>query len=928
MYMNHRLLLTACLVCLISLCPLVPTVAQQSIKLTTTKQTKGNSNTKKFNLELCVTSPQDVIIDWGDGRIDTTRVEVTSPEEGVSKHRRHFQDGKSEHTVTILGQISYLKVKGQKLKSVDITRASDLVELSITSEANLTSLDASACSALRKLICSSNQLNSLLLPNGLSLLDCSNNALGITDLPDLYTGMSKEDYLFGEQRAHPIASTLVRGLRVDLTSYTNRRGVTKEEQQTEFTWYDADGNEIDHTKYQERGGVFTFAEQPETSIHCVYSTPAFPEIEFKTQPVELQAEPSTLYRFGYSYGAPSARGSEKAGGKLWYAGGPLFINQDLAPFSGDKIAGIRVYLHQDYAQSKVFIRAGLDQKKGNLAEQLVDLKTGWNEILFDHLVDMPQDSLLAAYFIRTESKSDVVLAGDRSIFNANHLWEMIQDRQEAPDPLAPFYETTWINSSKDLPAAPVQLLLKGSDPTHFENRISVIGFYPPFYAPINVQGESECPILLANRGLNKIDHVAVKYCFDRGTPITVELPIHLEPYEQQTIDGDYLRMPIPYRDTERHLLTLTLSSINGADGHISNASWTQLTQGYHQDRVYPRTPLIETLMSEGDPFAANAEKNLTSLLASKSWIGHNIIRMDYHLGIGDRSDAYELPQSIFDDAVGRLAILSGEPGYSSDQETVIPSIMVDRDIMTNYALYLYKGSPFLPILDNNSLARMLISDAIEAPGFAELSIIQSMSDTPQATRFNVSGVISRDLHDVSNLSITLLLIEGDLVGTQTIFDPFRHEVVEQEGFVHAPTVRAFITNPQGEHLTVADDLSYQYDSPDVILRGMNPDKCKVVAFIHKNSPHEKINNMVLNSTASTVDIQKINAVNPQPHTTDPEVSCSIAHGTLFVTGEIRSVALYDALGKVVDTEGLTSGVYIARIVDAQGGVHIFKLCCD
>ena len=106
--MNHRLLLTACLVCLISLCPLVPTVAQQSIKLTTTKQTKGNSNTKKFNLELCVTSPQDVIIDWGDGRIDTTRVEVTSPEEGVSKHRRHFQDGKSEHTVTILGQISYL----------------------------------------------------------------------------------------------------------------------------------------------------------------------------------------------------------------------------------------------------------------------------------------------------------------------------------------------------------------------------------------------------------------------------------------------------------------------------------------------------------------------------------------------------------------------------------------------------------------------------------------------------------------------------------------------------------------------------------------------------------------------------------------------------------------------------------------------------
>ena len=111
------------------------------------------------------------------------------------------------------------------------------------------------------------------------------------------------------------------------------------------------------------------------------------------------------------------------------------------------------------------------------------------------------------------------------------------------------------------------------------------------------------------------DRVTVKYSFDRGPETTIQLPVSLEPYQQQTVDGDHLRISIPYQNTERHTLSLQLTSVNGVDGHISNASWSQLTQGYHKDKVFPRTPLVETLMSEGDPFAANAEKNLTSLLA-------------------------------------------------------------------------------------------------------------------------------------------------------------------------------------------------------------------------------------------------------------------------------------------------------------------------
>lgn len=46
-----------------------------------------------------------------------------------------------------------------------------------------------------------------------------------------------------------------------------------------------------------------------------------------------------------------------------------------------------------------------------------------------------------------------------------------------------------------------------------------------------------------------------------------------------------------------------------------------------------------------------------------------------------------------------------------------------------------------------------------------------------------------------------------------------------------------------------------------------------------------------------------------------------------MSGETQSVALYDAQGRVVPTEELTPGLYIAKVVDMQGVMHIFKLLC-
>lgn len=910
------------------LCGVLPAQARQELKLTTNKTTRGNSNSKKFCVALCGDTTQDVIIDWGDTRIDTVRMKHANPDDGMSKFYRHFQDGKKEHTVSIKGDgVTHLKVTGQKLIATDFAQGTQLQSLTITGENALTSLDLAACSQLKHVACNNNSLATLTVPQTLTKLNCSGNCLSIAMLPDLATGMNVDDYVFAPQRPHALPGTMVQGMTIDLSAYTNRKGVTTQAQTTEFSFTDANGASLPADSYENIGaGIYKFKQLIEGGIVCHYSTEAFPNLEFSTLPFELTAQqPDETYRFGYSYGTPSAKGSEKAGSKLWYAAGPVFTSQELEAFKGDKITGVRAYLHQDYAGSKVFVRAGLDKAKGNLAEKIVDLKAGWNEINFDTPIEVPQDSLLVAYFIRTENKTDVVLSGDKSVFNRNHLWEMIQDRQEAPNPDADFYEKDWINSSKALPAAPVQVLLTGNK-AHFENRLTVVGFYPPFYAPIDNNNMSELPILLANRGLNNIETVEVTYTLDGGEKHAVELPVELAPYEQQSSNGNYLKMNMPYPDTQRHLLALELTKVNGtAQASIMNPTWSQLTQGYHKNKTYPRTPLVETLMSEGDPFAANAEKNVTSLLAQRTWAGHNIVRMDYHLGVGDHADNFELPEMVFNTSVGRLAIMSGEKGYTPEQETVLPSIMVDRDIMTTYAKYLYKGSPFMPVLDNSSMAQLLIADAIVAPGFAELSIMQNAAKEPQGTQFTIEGVISPDVVNPQDLYITVCLVEKGLMGKQLKFDPFTQEVATDEAFVHAPIVRAFVSYPSGDKLTVQANGNYSYQSPVVFLPGMNVDKTDVVAFIHRNAEGQKLGNMVLNTTSSNIDPNKINPESGVATIGKPNISCHFINGTLVIEGDYREAMLYDLQGHIMPHKHLAPGAYVARIVDTAGGVHLIKL---
>ncbi|MFC4665383.1 hypothetical protein [Falsiporphyromonas endometrii] len=893
-------------------------------KVTTTKRTKATSNRSKFTLYVSVVSPSSIIVDWGDTKIDTIQIDKTSPND-PQLIRRHFQDGKKIHTVTIKGEkINSFKSSSQSISSIEFEDAKELETLTLNNEA-ITSLDLSMCNKLVSVDCSKNKLSELTIPNTVLKLNCSNNLLSFGNLPPINPGMKIEDYSYESQGEWIIPTERINKNIVNLSSETNIKGVSNKEEKTLYSWIDSEGNIIPSTSYTEENGIFIFKKIPETKVKCQLKSLAFPSLTIETAPISIESGSSTdnseTYRFGYSYGEPSKKGSEKAGGSIFYAAGPLFLNDMLSDFKGDKAVGLRVYLHQPYQKAKVFLRNGIDKKKGFLAQKEVDLKQGWNDIYFDSPVELPQDSLLAAYFIKTSNKNDIVLAGDYSVRDKNDLWEMIQDANETSNPSADFYEGTWINSSKVLPAAPVQILLKG-DESHFINRLTVVGFYPPFYGEMDNQGYVNVPILLANMGLNKIETVSITYSFDNNEPVEVSVPVNLEAYGRSSKEeGGHPILKIPYSDTNRHLVSLSMNKLNGnASVVIKNPKWSQLTQGYHSANVYPRTVLIEGLMSENDPFSANAEKTLTSLLNPKNWHGKNVARMDYHYSLADRNDMYALPEIFFNDAVGHLAIMD-----NSDNATIVPSLMVDRDIMTSYAQILYKGSPFLPVLNYSTLSNLLMYDAFAAPGFAEISLFQKRGEVEQSTSFDIEGVISKDVVNKKDLCVTVAIVERDLIGSQMIFDTFSNEVVTNNAFIHAPTIRTFISNPSGDKIDLNDKNEFKLSFKNVRLDGFKKEKCSIIAFVHHYNKESILGNEVLNTTIVTVDDSKFVPTSNEKICTDKVTAYIDYNGTLIINGEYKKAFLYDLNGIEISQKDICKGNYVLKIITTNNDVIIRKI---
>ena len=172
------------------------------------------------------------------------------------------QNQLTELDVSDLANLEYLYIWQNRLMTLDVSHNPHLRDLSCEDN-QLTELDVSHNPGLQVLFCSNNRLTSLDLSanTALYILNCYGNnlsfsALGSIDM-DAIRGRENDYGDRGSVTYAPqtvvLPSAIAEGESIDLSANYSVNGTL-----TQFTWYDASGNEV--TPATAEGGVFTFGD--------------------------------------------------------------------------------------------------------------------------------------------------------------------------------------------------------------------------------------------------------------------------------------------------------------------------------------------------------------------------------------------------------------------------------------------------------------------------------------------------------------------------------------------------------------------------------------------------------------------------------------------------------------------------------------------
>ena len=346
-----------------------------------------SENTGELKFETRCSSPSQVLVDWGNGSIETFDIGITPATLSTAAYT-------SGNTVKVYGiNIDYLNIHAQNITSLDVCNLPAMNELRCGSN-KLSALDVSQNTALLYLSCFENNLSQIdvtqnsaleyldIDENNLTHLDvsqnpqlktlyCSSNRMSFQSLP--VPNASYSTYLFSPQQN--LAATCSNGI-VDLSSQLTALDVAGNTQNTVYTWYLADGTAlVEDVDYKSSGGVFLFQRMPASDVYCTMINAAFPVLTLRTVDITVDAvvEPAITFV------------SQKDGEKL--ISGRTFDSSSILVDWGDGVLvadGEKVsYMDIQFSTSS-YVAGSIVKIYGNLFED-VDF-SGYNYILADYTV--------------------------------------------------------------------------------------------------------------------------------------------------------------------------------------------------------------------------------------------------------------------------------------------------------------------------------------------------------------------------------------------------------------------------------------------------------------------------------------------------------------------------------------------------------------
>lgn len=450
-----------------------------------------------------------------------------------------------------------------------------------------------------------------------------------------------------------------------------------------------------------------------------------------------------------------------------YTIGALLDSSFLSDYKGCRIIGMKVAAGADLGRSRMFL---YDMSSGSpvaVHEQNQRLYTGWNEISFSgngYTISGDESYFFGFDYNETQAMVDAQKGGVAAAgSDYNNAFMLMQD--------GALYPVTGVGMLC------VQLVV---DVSNLPAGKMTFTFFDPGFRYKKPSETFELTTTLRNVGRDDITAYRMAYRFDELDPVyeDIDLPVASGATASWAVSTE-----IPASlGTGAHTLTAWVEQINGAtpaDRCVRTARF-----GLYNEQMTRRRTFVEVYADQTSYLSAKFDTALSAAAAT----------------LGDRADYVKVLAPGNPLAVGDAGWTHGLYAYT------VPSFTVNRSYFPCEAHVAYDMNDYLltfPLDMQTAILEEIIGYDFSSVCFAGIELGGSYDEGTGDLTVDVSGTLLDEATAIhGDLAVTLMLVEDGVTAPQATLNSRGH-VVTDNAYVHDNVLRAYITSPRGEPVTVS-----------------------------------------------------------------------------------------------------------------------------
>ena len=492
-----------------------------------------------------------------------------------------------------------------------------------------------------------------------------------------------------------------------------------------------------------------------------------------------------------------------------YAMGALFEKNQLLPYAGCPIVGMRIASCGNQASTRVFIYDGADLGKP-MMQQKQRLYPGWTNIRFN--------------------SEPYVIRGDESLFFGYDYVESEEIASEnARAVLAVTGETTYggfvllrdgeFSQITESGVLCVQLII---DTTNLPSANLAFSFTDTGFKYKKLGEPLEFYASMSNVGRDNITGFTASVSFDGGTPVMVDADLKVAPGKSETWQTV---IPTEGMEIGIHDMEVKIVKINGVDNEPNAASTCHKRFALYENSLRRAKSYMEVFSSQQYVYSSLLDEKLENLKAE--------------------TDMPDSSKELFDPSTLEIAKIfepetplaaAGGETYWNLYAFDVPVFSVNRALFPGeanvaYSVNDYLGMP-IPGLITGIMADIAMQD-LEVPTFAEVNVETNYDKVSRQCDVTVSGKALPELKAICGTPVlSLLLVEDGVESPQAILAGSDAKL--QDDYIHNDVIHAWLTGTGGIEIEPENDryvVRHNFTLPE----GCNSGNCRVVALISKKT---------------------------------------------------------------------------------------------